>query len=146
MLPGSRFELRVKEKHCWASQLSKSNVCFGPGAQEPILVINMMQVIVMKIRTMVALIKSSYVLVTVTPRTDILHWAREIADFQLFYFFLTFLYIADKQCCDNFRWTTKGLSHTYPCIHSPSNSHPGCHITLSRVPCAIKQNLVGYPF
>ena len=35
--------------------------------------INMMQVIVMKIRTMVALIKSSYVLVTVTPRTDILH-------------------------------------------------------------------------
>ena len=41
--------------------------------QEPILVLNMMQVIVMKIRPMVALVKSSYVLVTVTPRTDILH-------------------------------------------------------------------------
>ena len=25
-------------------------------------------------------------------------------------------------------------------------SHPGCHITLSRAPCAIPQNLVGYPF
>ena len=24
--------------------------------------------------------------------------------------------------------------------------HPGCHITLSRVPCAIQQDLVGYPF
>ena len=33
----------------------------------------MMQMIVMKIRPMVTLIKSSYVLVTVTPRTDILH-------------------------------------------------------------------------
>ena len=25
-------------------------------------------------------------------------------------------------------------------------SHPGCHITWSRVPCAAKQVLVGYPF
>ena len=25
-------------------------------------------------------------------------------------------------------------------------SHPGCHVTLSRVPCAIQQDLVGYPF
>ena len=23
-------------------------------------------------------------------------------------------------------------------IHSPSLSHPGCHVTLSRVPCAIQ--------
>ena len=25
--------------------------------------------------------------------------------------------IADKQCCDSFRWTAKRLSHTYTCIH-----------------------------
>ena len=25
-------------------------------------------------------------------------------------------------------------------------SHPGCHITLSRFPCAIQQDFVGYPF
>ena len=29
---------------------------------------------------------------------------------------------ANLQCCDSFRWTAKGLSHTYTCIHSPSNS------------------------
>ena len=30
----------------------------------------------------------------------------------------------------------KGLSHTYTCAHSPldSPSHPGCRITMSRVP------------
>ena len=32
--------------------------------------------------------------------------------------------IADKQCCDGFRWTAKGLSHTYTCIHSLLNSPP----------------------
>ena len=26
--------------------------------------------------------------------------------------------------CDNFKWTAKGLSHTYTCIHSPPNSPP----------------------
>ena len=25
-------------------------------------------------------------------------------------------------------------------------SYPACHITLSRVPCAIQQDFVGYPF
>ena len=29
---------------------------------------------------------------------------------------------ANLQCCDSFRWTAKGLSHTYTRIHSPSNS------------------------
>ena len=83
----STVKLRARVKmHCWASQLNRNNVCFGPGGQELILMINMMQVIVMRIRTMVALIKSSYVLVTVTPSTDILHWVHEITDFQLFFF------------------------------------------------------------
>ena len=27
-------------------------------------------------------------------------------------------------CCDSFRWTAKGLSHTYTCIYSPANSPP----------------------
>ena len=29
-----------------------------------------------------------------------------------------------KQCCDNFRWTAKGLSHPYTCIRSLPNSPP----------------------
>ena len=31
-------------------------------------------------------------------------------------------HIANYQCCDSFRWTAKGLSHTYTyvCIHSPA--------------------------
>ena len=42
--------------------------------------------------------------------------------------------------CESFRWTAKGLSHTYTCIHSSPNypSHPGCHKTMNRVPCAIQ--------
>ena len=40
-------------------------------------------------------------------------------------------------------WTVKGLSrvvYMYPC--SPKfPCHPGCHMTLSRVPCAIEQGL-----
>ena len=35
--------------------------------------------------------------------------------------------------------------YMYPFSPKPS-SHPGCHITLSRVPYAIQQVLVGYPF
>ena len=43
--------------------------------------------------------------------------------------------------------TVKG---TQPCMHvypfSPKfPSPPGCHITLSRVPCAVQQSLLGYP-
>ena len=52
--------------------------------------------------------------------------------------------IASQQCCDSFRWTARELSHAYTCIHSPLfslsvfiYSHLGCHITLSRVPCAM---------
>ena len=52
--------------------------------------------------------------------------------------------IASQQCCDSFRWKARELSHTYTCIHSPPfslsvfiYSHLGCHITLSRVPCAM---------
>ena len=41
------------------------------------------------------------------------------------------------------RWTAKGLNHTYTCNHSPPNppSHPGWHITLSKVPSTL---LTGY--
>ena len=40
-------------------------------------------------------------------------------------------------------------THPYTQVHpfSPKLlSHPGCHITLSRFPCAIRQDFVGYPF
>ena len=38
-----------------------------------------------------------------------------------------------------FRWTVKGLNHTYTCIHSPKlSSYPGCRMTLSRVPWAVQ--------
>ena len=40
---------------------------------------------------------------------------------------------------------TQPYIHTYP--FSPKlPSHPGCHITLSRVPCAVQEVLVDYPF
>ena len=49
----------------------------------------------------------------------------------LFLFFILFirlfiLYwcIANWQCSDSFKWTLKGLSHTYACIHSSPNSPP----------------------
>ena len=47
--------------------------------------------------------------------------------------------VPNKQCCDSFRWTARWPSQTYSCIHSLPKLpfHPGCHITLSRVPCAI---------
>ena len=49
--------------------------------------------------------------------TDFLD-ARSISSFKIFFLFL-YWSIADKQCCDHFRWTAKGLNHTYTCIHSP---------------------------
>ena len=33
-------------------------------------------------------------------------------------------HIANQQCFDSFRWTVKGLSHTYTRIHSPPNFPP----------------------
>ena len=33
-----------------------------------------------------------------------------------------------------------------PILAKTAVSYPGCHIILSRVPCAIQQDLVGYPF
>ena len=45
--------------------------------------------------------------------------------------------IADYQCCDSFRYTTKGLSHMCTCIHSPKNSPSlQAHIAFSSIPCA----------
>jgi len=56
--------------------------------------------------------------------------------------------VADEQCCNSVSWTVKALSHTYTMYPFPHKlpSHPGCHITLNRVPCAIQQIVVGYPF
>ena len=57
------------------------------------------------------------------------------------YFFKLFILywsIADSQCCDSFRWTAKGLSHTYTCTHSPPNSLP------SRLPRNIEQSSMWY--
>ena len=50
-----------------------------------------------------------------------------ILSWELFFLFQLFIFYwsrANWRCCDNFRWTAKGLSHTYTCIHSPPNSHP----------------------
>ena len=44
--------------------------------------------------------------------------------FFLILFFFLYWYIANEQCCDSYRWTVKGLSHTYTCFHSSSNSPP----------------------
>ena len=32
--------------------------------------------------------------------------------------------MADEQCCDRFRWTAKGRSHAYTCIHPPQDPPP----------------------
>lgn len=52
--------------------------------------------------------------------------------------------IADEQCCDHFRWTAKGLSRTYTCIHPPLNSpaHPGCHLTVNQSSCCYSRCLL----
>ena len=48
----------------------------------------------------------------------------------IFFFFLSLLILfwvfslISKQCCDSFRWTAKGLSHTYTCVHSPPKPPP----------------------
>ena len=46
-------------------------------------------------------------------------------------------HLADQQCCDILRQTSKGLNQSYTYIHPPTPLHPGCHIILSRVPCAL---------
>ena len=38
--------------------------------------------------------------------------------------FILYWSIAGEQCCHRFRWTVKGISHTYTWIHSPPNSPP----------------------
>ena len=36
--------------------------------------------------------------------------------------------------------------HIHVSISPKLPSHPGLHVTLSRVPCAVQEVLVGYPF
>ena len=43
-----------------------------------------------------------------------------------------------EQCCDSFRWTGKGLSRTYTCIHFLQTSLP------SRLPHKIEQSSMAY--
>ena len=38
--------------------------------------------------------------------------------------FILYWNTADQQCCGDFRWTAKELSHTYTCIHSLLNCSP----------------------
>lgn len=64
--------------------------------------------------------------------------ANVILVYILFNFKLFILYwaIADQQCCDSFRWTTKELSHMHS--FSPTlPSYQGYHIVLNRIPWAI---------
>ena len=47
-----------------------------------------------------------------------------------------------------FQMDSKGTQpyiYMYP-VSPKLSSHPGCRVTLSIVPCAIQQVLVGYPF
>ena len=45
-----------------------------------------------------------------------------------------------------FRWTEEGLSHIHTCSRSLPNPPSIQSVTLSRVPCAIQEVLVGYSF
>ena len=45
--------------------------------------------------------------------------------------------IADLQCCDGFR-LIDSATHIHVSILLQPRSHPGCHITLSRIHCAIQ--------
>ena len=45
------------------------------------------------------------------------------------------------QCCDGYRYIAKGFSHTYP-LSPKLPAHPGCHITLSRAPCALQYRCI----
>ena len=72
-------------------------------------------------------------------------WASD--SFFFFYLFILYRSTANWQHSGSFRWTEGGLSRTYACIHSPQlPPHPGCHITLGRVSCAIQEALGGYLF
>ena len=57
-----------------------------------------------------------------------LNWIHNKIIFKTFYSVLQI----NKQC-DDFRWTAKGLSHAYTCIHSP---------LLSRVPHTVEQSSI----
>ena len=56
--------------------------------------------------------------------------SEEVAIWLLFYnwkcVYFNFFYwnVAYWQCCDSFKWTMKGFSHTYTCIQCSSNSPP----------------------
>ena len=44
-----------------------------------------------------------------------------ITSLKTFYFVLRY---SQLTACDSFRWTAKGLSRAYTCIHSPPHSPP----------------------
>ena len=43
-------------------------------------------------------------------------------------------------------WRKSSISHVHVAFSPKLPFHPGCHIALSRIPCAIQQALVGQPF
>ena len=57
----------------------------------------------------------------------------------LFNHFILCWSIANWQCCDCFRWTAKGLSHTSAGIHSSQHPHP------PRLPRNTEQSSTCYP-
>ena len=66
-----------------------------------------------------------------TETNDVKGLAKIVQDTCLWFlnFFLNFLFCIGVQPINNvvtvnFRWTGKGLNHTYACIHSPPNSPP----------------------
>ena len=78
----------------------------------------------------------------------LIHW--------FFYFVLKILFCIGIQLVNNVVIVSGGQQgnsaihiqvylSTYP-LSPRLPSHPGCHITLSRVPCAIREVLVGYSF
>ena len=68
-------------------------------------------------------------------------------------FLLNLLIYIGVQLINNFNVIVSGGQQMGSVIHARVSlltpklpSHPGCHITLSSVPCAIQEVLVGYPF
>ena len=57
-------------------------------------------------------------------RAPYLHWKKCCKPKPHSFFNILYWSIANEQCHDSFRWTVKGLSHTYTCIHSPQTPLP----------------------
>ena len=53
--------------------------------------------------------------------------------------FILYWSIAGQPCCDGFRWTAGASAvHIHVSLLPHTPAHPGCHMTLSRAPCALE--------